>query len=149
MIRHITRRHLIKGVLALGMGFIMVPEVAAVLPTIVLNRTFVGQVQIIQNSVANLTDVDVFTVPTGVSFMLTDIIISNDNANSSCCARIFRGPGAATARTGFITVPAGGSIHIQFASGINFGSGQVVNVRNGASAGPLHFTLRGYRFTVP
>ena len=114
--------------------------------------TIIGSVELSANSVANLTDVDIYTVPAvpaGVRFKITDIIISNDNASSDCCARIFTGPGPVTARTGFMVIPAGGSVDHSFLNGINFSSGQVVNVRNGDSVGDIHFTVRGYLFTIP
>lgn len=123
--------------------------------------TIIGSVELIADDVANVSDVDIFTVPAfpaGVRFKITDLIVSNENASASCCARIFTGPGPCppplfepcVARTGLIAVPAGGTVDHSFLNGINFNSGQVVTVRNGDSiVGPLDFTIRGYLFTIP
>jgi hypothetical protein len=141
---------IVVGVLTLGIAVFGVSAVSAQVPSVSdAGITFLGGVQLIANSVGNLSDFDVFTVPAGVNLLVTDVIVSNSNASASCCARIFTGAGCLTERTGFITVPAGGSVTMNFLTGIGFASGQVVCVRNGDSAGPLHFTLRGYRFTIP
>lgn len=98
-------------------------------------------VEIIENGVANLTDVSAFTVPSDRRLIITDVIISNSNSSSSCCARISRnGPFV----TGFIAVEANSSFEHTFLTGIEFGPGDMVGVRNGASSGPLDFYLRGY-----
>jgi hypothetical protein len=111
--------------------------------------TIIGSVELIANGVANLSNVDVYTVPAGLRFKITDLIVSNTNVGSSCCARIFTGAGCVSDRTAFIAVPAGGSVSHGFLNGINFNAGQVVCVRNGDSAGNIHFTVRGYLFTIP
>jgi hypothetical protein len=111
--------------------------------------TIIGSVELIANGVGSLLDRDIFTVPAGRRFKITDLIIGNPNAAANCCARIFTGPGASVDRTAFITVPANDSVAHGFLNGINFNAGQIVNVRNGASSGDLHFTVRGYLFTVP
>lgn len=142
-----NRRLSILGVLAVMVLF-TVPTWAqvAVIPQ---PGTIIGSVEIIVNSVPDLSDVEAYTVDKAYRFKITDLIVSNGNATSSCCARIFTGPGASVDRTAFITVPAGGSVDHSFLNGINFNPGQIVTVRNGASSGPLHFTIRGYLFTVP
>lgn len=138
-------RLVMAALLSLGVGALAADEAAAVDPTVDVPLTFQGGVQIIQNSLANLTDVGVFTVPPGRNFMLTDLIISKDSAGAAVDQRVFTGC-LVTARTGFLSVPGEGTLHIQFATGIGFTSGQVVCIRNGASGGPTNWTIRGYLF---
>jgi len=145
----VVRSYIVVCVLLVGVVLLRVSPVPAQVLTVPAPRTFVGGTQIIANSVGNLTDIDVFTVPAGQNLVITDIIVSNTNTSSSCCARIFTGPSTLAERTGFITVPAGGSVSVNFVTGIAFSAGQIVTVRNGDSAGPLHFTLRGFRYTTP
>jgi len=112
--------------------------------------TITGSVELIANSVGGLLDIDIYTVPAGYRFKITDLIVANPSTSSNCCARIFRGPGTTDDRTAFITVPAGSSVSHSFLNGINFNAGQIVTVRNGdGTAGDLHFTIRGYLFTIP
>lgn len=92
------------------------------------------------NSVANLTTVTVFTVPIGVAFAVTSVVVSNDNAVAACCQRLFRSGLDVTA---FIEAPAKGSFQATFNPGIRYTAGQTVQVRNGASSGPISFTVTG------
>jgi len=131
---------------AIALGF-AAPSIAQV-PTIATPAlNFIGGFEANINGCANLTDCDAFTVPAGQNVILTDIIVSNSNAAPSCCARIARGSGCGEFRTAFIVVPAGGTVNMHLDTGIGYTAGQVICVRNGASAGPINFTLRGYRFT--
>jgi len=120
---------------------------------IVQPGTIVGSVELIANDVPPDTNLEIFTVPAGVRFKITDMIIANNDLTlNTCCARIHTGPAAALgiARTGNIVIPAGGSVDHSFLNGINFNAGQIVVVRNTAGgAGDLHFTIRGYLFTIP
>lgn len=141
-----------RRVFVLGMLAVMVlltAPTSSQVAVISQRGTIIGSVELNANSVGSLLEVDIFTVPAPYRFKITDLIVSNDNATSSCCARIFTGPGAVVARTAFITIPAEGSVDHGFLNGINFNSGQVVTVRNGDSAGAIHFTVRGYLFTIP
>lgn len=92
------------------------------------------------NGVANLQTVDVGTVPGGLKFLLQSVVISNPNGAASCCARIFKNNSPVS---GYITVGATSAIQIKFDTPIEFNVGDVVQVRNGASAGSLHFTVTG------
>jgi len=47
-------------------------------------------VEFVANQIANLTDFNVFTVPAGKRLVITDVVVSNSNSGSSCCARISR-----------------------------------------------------------
>jgi hypothetical protein len=138
-------------VLTFAMGMVVATEVFAQVPVISQPGTITGIVQIKQNSIANLTNVDVFVVPAGQRLRITDVIISapSNGSAGACCQRIFAGAGCITQKTGFITVPGepGGSFQHSFLSGINFGAGQVVCLRNGASSGATSWTLSGYLFT--
>ena len=54
---------------------------------------------------------------------------------------------AATAvRTGNLTVPAGGTLHLPFVTGIGFTAGQTVCIYNGDTADTTNWTIRGYLF---
>jgi hypothetical protein len=90
------------------------------------------------NQVPDLTTQNVFTVAAGTAVLVNSMVIANPNASSTCCARLFRS-GADV--TGFIVVPAESSFQVQFNPAIRFEAGQVIQVRNGASSGPLNFTL--------
>lgn len=104
-----------------------------------------GLVELIQNGVASLSEVAVFTVPEDRFLLITDMVLSNDNAIAACCQRIFR---ELTAATSLITVGATSSFGHTFSSAILFSAGERVIVRNGGSSGPTNFYLRGY-FVVP
>ena len=127
---------------ALAIGLFFASEAGAQVITLTEPGTFAGRVEIIQNSVANLTNVNVFTVPAGRRLRITDVVISNANTTASCCARL-GDAGFTNPRTAFVAVPAGGNFEHSFLTGINYAPGKVVSVRNGASSGPLDFYLRG------
>jgi hypothetical protein len=95
-------------------------------------------------NVGNLTTVTLLTVPAGQKFMANSMVVANSNASTtiSCCARLFRSD---TAVTAFVTVRGGDTFQIQFNPPIVFDAGDTVQVRNGASAGVLHFTVLGNR----
>lgn len=95
-------------------------------------------------NVANLTGVNLLTVPAGQKFIAKSMVVANANeaTSISCCARLYR---TNTAVTGFVTVQGGNTVQIQFDPPIVFDAGDVVRVRNGASAGVLHFTVVGDR----
>jgi hypothetical protein len=67
---------------------------------------------------------------------------SNDAATISCCARLYRNN---TPVTGFVTVQGGNTVQIQFDPPVVYDAADIVRVRNGASAGVLHFTVVGDR----
>jgi hypothetical protein len=93
-------------------------------------------------NVANLTTVTLMAVPAGQVFRATSMIVANANANPTCCARFFR---TGVDVTGFVTVGGGDTVQVVFDPPIIFTTGDTVQVRNGASAGPLHFTVTGTR----
>jgi len=95
---------------------------------------------LIANEVPNLTTVDALTVPSGQTFTLRNVVISNPNATLVTSQRIFR---SGTAVTAFITVPAGASFQADFTPGIVYTAGQVVQVRIGQSSGTTDFTVSG------
>ena len=98
-------------------------------------------VELVADQVANLTTDSVFAVPAGKRLVITDVVVSNSNSGSSCCARISRNGAFMTSS---IAVAAGSSLSHTFATGIAFAAGNVVAVRNGARAGPISFSLRGF-----
>ena len=95
-------------------------------------------------NVANLTGVDLLTVPAGQKFIAKSMVVANPNeaTSISCCARLLRNSAAVT---GFVTVQGGNTVQIQFDPPVVFDAGDIVRVRNGASAGVLHFTVVGDR----
>jgi len=135
------------SVAAIALGF-AAPSMAQVPAVLTPGINFVGGFEA-NLSCPDLTSCDAFTVPAGQNVILTDVIISPASGNTvkSCCARIARGSGCSEFRTNFINVPPDAPVSIQFNTGMGFTAGQVICVRNGASSGDLHFTLRGYRFT--
>ena len=97
------------------------------------------------DNVANNTTEDAYLVPAGVHYLLTDLIISNQNPDASLCAQILSD---GVERTGCIVVPAEDAVTTSFLTGIGFLSGTQVQVSNGDDAGPIHFTGRGSRFRL-
>jgi hypothetical protein len=97
-----------------------------------------------QANVANLTTVNLLTVPAGQIFLATSMVVANGNAANtiSCCARLLR---SNTPVTGFVTVRGGDTVQIEFDPPITFDANEIVQVRNGASSGVLHFTVIGNR----
>ena len=92
------------------------------------------------------TATEVLTVPSGVNFLLTDLILSNVGTSVGC-VRIYTGPGEGTLRSSDILVPDGESTTINFRTGIGFVSDDIVTLRNCGNV-DLAFTLRGYKFTI-
>lgn len=92
------------------------------------------------NGVANLTTREVGVVPEGVQFMLHSVVVNNRNDDPSCCARVYKN---GSPITGFVGVPANTSFQVDFAAPVPFSPGDSLAVRNGAAAGPLHFTVMG------
>lgn len=95
-------------------------------------------------NVANLTTVPLLTVPVGQKFIAKSMIVANANeaTSISCCARLYRNSEAVTS---FVTVQGGNTVQIKFDPPVVFDAGDIVRVRNGASAGVLHFTVIGDR----
>ncbi len=94
----------------------------------------------VENNVNAGTIRTVFTVPSGQRLVITDVIISNPNASSLCCAEILRNGSFATS---LISVPAGSSFQHTFGTEIEFTAGNTVGVHN-ASSGSLNFYLSGF-----
>jgi hypothetical protein len=146
----VSRTQVLICVLALGIGLVAATDVSAQVASILQPGTITGIVQINQN-VAQLTDVNVFTVPAGQTLRITDVIISNPSGSlgaGACCQRIFVGAGCITQKTAFINVPGPlhGSFEHSFLTGINFVAGQVVCLRNGDGSAATSWTVRGFLF---
>ena len=94
---------------------------------------------------------DLYVVPSGVQFKITDILISNSGPGYAC-ARIKVGILGAR-RTNKLVVAPGMVFEHGFLNGIDFTSGQVVTVFNGCNglawSGMLSVAIRGYVLTVP
>jgi hypothetical protein len=95
---------------------------------------------LVANSVPNLTTVTVLTVPVGSTFSLRSVILAKNDPTVASSQRIFRS-GAPV--TGFMNAPSDTSVQINFDPPIVYTAGQQVQVRNGASSGPVSFTLVG------
>lgn len=97
----------------------------------------------IANSVPNLTtSATLFTVPAGRQLLVTTVVIAGSGLTAnSCCARLFQG--GATPTTAFIAVQLGDSVTVNFSPGLRYTAGQTLQVRNGASSGPISFTVHG------
>lgn len=102
--------------------------------------------EIIRDGVAGSTSATVFTVPAGQTLVVTDLLITNDNAFAVCCQRLLRGGiGAATAL--FTVSPQSVFAHA-FSTGVVFTAGQTVVIQNGA-VGTTNFYLRGLLVLSP
>lgn len=131
MLLNISKNRLIGNGLAAAMGLgVSAPALAA-------------PVTLIANSVPNLiTSATLFTVPAGKVLLVKSVVIAGSGLTAdSCCARLFRN--GATGTTGFIAVQQGDSVTVNFSPGIQYTAGQTLQVRNGASSGPISFTVHG------
>jgi hypothetical protein len=115
--------------------------VDAQIPTIKGKGKLKEVVELIQTQLANLNEVGVFTVPVGRRLVITDVLIANSNGTAANFQRILRNN---TDTIGFVSVQAGDTFEHTFGTGIEFAAGDIVVVRNGGSAGPIDFLLRGY-----
>lgn len=97
----------------------------------------------IANSVADLTtSATLYTVPAGDVLLVRSVVIAGSGLTAdSCCARLFRN--GVSGATGFIAVQQGDSVTVNFSPGIQYSAGQTLQVRNGASSGPISFTVHG------
>src|SRR5262245_64826474 len=99
-----------------------------------------------QAGVPIATTVDLFTVPANQILVITDLMITNDNATPADALRIFRSNNQATS---FITVAPHSTFAHTFATGILFLPGDTLRVRNGGSAASATFYLRGFLLSIP
>jgi hypothetical protein len=105
---------------------------------------------------AGTTALNVFTVPAGRLFVLTDALLTNPGAAAACGASIApSGPSTPTAiepGTGVLCVPAQTSLNLGLTTGMEFTGGQGVLLGNVATppgtGGALHFHLRGFLATL-
>jgi hypothetical protein len=148
--RRCMARPAFAALLALGLSGAVAGSAMAISPTVDTGLVFRGGVNII-DSVGPTTLSLAYTVPAGRKFLLTDIVISNtSNTTPASALDVYTGEGAgcaviAAARTNFLKVPAGGTIHLPFITGIGFAAGQTVCIRNGGSV-TTHWTVRGFLF---
>ena len=98
-------------------------------------------VEIVENDAGTLTSKTVYTVPAGKRLVITDVAISNANANVVTSQRIARNGDFVTT---LFVVGAESTLTHTFATGIEFAAGDEVRVRNGQLSGETHFYLRGY-----
>ena len=106
------------------------------------------------------------TVPAGRQLVITDVIITNPGTTAACGAAVSAAGGAtsppltggraiasAESGTGLLCVPAQTSLSVALTTGLEFESGQSVQLANATptangtpapTAGPLHYHLRGF-----
>ena len=92
-----------------------------------------------------------FTVPAERKFILTDLVISNES-DASPAAGQFIAEGAdpdcsatlGAARMSPLKVPAGGTLHIPFVTGIRFNAGEIVCIINLDATDQTNWTIRGF-----
>ena len=115
-----------------------VPAVAQV-PTIPGGRLDV--VEIIQNAVAAGSDLLVYTVPSNKRLVITDVILSANASGPTCGNTLLRAGTRAMSELCFSNV-AFGTLAFSFITGIEFGPGDTVAVRNATTV--VNWYLRGY-----
>jgi hypothetical protein len=150
--RHCTARPVGAALLALGLGAVIAGGALAISPTVDTALVFRGGVNIV-TSAASGSDVHVYTVPAGRKFMLTDLVISNNNETSpATIQRVITGSGTncdwVADRTAALSIPVASTLHLPFVTGIGFTSGQHVCIQNaeGPGGNTTSWTIRGYLF---
>jgi hypothetical protein len=109
--------------------------------------------------------VSAITVPVGRQLVITDVIITNPGTTAACGAAVSATGGTTTpplnggtttatveSGTGLLCVPAQTSLSVALTTGLEFASGQSVQLANTTPAandtpavtGPLHYHLRGF-----
>lgn len=138
----------VAGVLAIAGA---VGSALAISPIIAPPIQWAGGVNIVEDVVVPGTRRLAYTVPAGRSFMLTDIVISNDSATPASSQGVFTGSGTCLNnsgnRTSRLTVPAGGSLHLPFVTGLGFSAGQLVCIGNFDPDSETEWMMRGFLFT--
>jgi hypothetical protein len=178
-------RHMIRVALVVVVAFLASGNSTAQVPVLPFSQgTIIGSVEIVANDVRNGTSRDVYTVPDGHRLKITDLLVANGNMwYPICCASYsavyppstVNTNGQSAQRTGFISVPPGGTVSHNFLSGRYIPPGAVVTVTNSTREGwyytdngdddddegggdngdndyggsSVHFTLRGYLVEVP
>lgn len=133
---------LLGSLLVIGVFlFASTRDLSAQVPTVKGKGNLIEHVELIQNQLADLEDVSIYTVPASRRLVITDVLISNSNTDSVCCQRIYRSDVPATT---FLSVPAESTFSHSFVTGLEFEAGEEVVVRNGASSGPTNWFLTGY-----
>jgi hypothetical protein len=153
--RHCMARPAGAALMALALGGAVAGGALAISPTIETTRVFRGGISIVTTAVASAS-VLAYTVPAGRKFSLTDLVIANDSDTSPAAdQQVLMGLSencdfADVFRTNSLKVPAGGTLHVPFVTGIGFTAGQHVCIRNGelpATGGSTTFwTIRGFLF---
>jgi hypothetical protein len=135
---------------ALAVGSVVAGGALALSPTVDTSLTFRRAVDIVDS--AGPASISLaYTVPAGRKFMLTDLVISSaSNTTPASALDVYTGVGTscasiAASRTAALKVPAGGTLHLPFVTGIGFNAGQTVCIRNGGSV-TTYWTIRGYLF---
>ena len=150
-LRRCMARPVAAALMALALGGAVAGGAMALSPTVDTALVFRGGVNIVKDNLAAATFALVYTVPAGRKFMLTDLVISNDSETSPATDQYVYTGGAANCttaaafRTSSLIVPAGGTLHLPFVTGIGFTAGQLVCISNG-DANPTNWTIRGFVF---
>jgi hypothetical protein len=152
-LRHRLARPVGAAVMALALGGAIAGGAMALSPTVDTALVFRGGVNIFFDLLEPGSDTHlVYTVPANRKFMLTDLVISNESDASPAAGQfVYTGTTAACSvvaaqRTGDLKVPAGGTLHLPFVTGIGFNAGLHVCIVNNDSADATNWTIRGYLF---
>jgi len=146
------------ALIALGLGGVITGGAMAVSPTVDTTRVFKREVTIAQSDVPPqaANGRRAIIVPDGRNFMLTDLLISNDSDTSPAAGQfIAEGADAncsatlGAARMSTLKVPAGGTLHVPFVTGIRFKAGEIVCIINLDATDQTDWTIRGYLFEIP
>jgi hypothetical protein len=136
---------------ALALGGAIAGGAMAISPTVETTRVFRGGVTIVGGAFDGEHS-DVYTVPAGRKFMLTDLVIANRSQTGPAMAQyVYTGQGASCTtvfalKTSFLHVPAASTLHLPFVTGIGFTAGQHVCIKNEDDASVTDWTIRGYLF---
>jgi hypothetical protein len=145
------RRPAAAALTALALGGAVAGGAVALSPTVDTALVFRGGVNIVGGAFAG-TFSDVYTVPAGRKFMLTDLVIANRSDTTPAGGQyVCTGQGASCTtvfalRTSFLKVPTGGTLHVPFVTGIGFTPGQHVCIKNEDPTDVTDWTIRGYLF---
>lgn len=101
-------------------------------------------IQLVQQDLPGQSDVDLYTVPEGNTFVVTDFLVSNGAAQANLVAISRSESGVLTSLTHPILLPAQDTRSFHFASGLEFGPGTHVSVGTGAPNQAISVTLSGY-----
>lgn len=124
-------------VLCLAVANVAISQV----PTLNSPGKFKEHKEFVVNATPGQPDTQVYTVPTGRTFIVTDLFINNVASTTAFSQRLIRDGDASTAIS--ITVPAENTFHHSFTQGLTFPAGSLIEARNGGVVTTI-FTITGF-----